>query len=95
MIQTYAQFNPLEVSNSSSLFSLFALLPFLMMALHVIVAIGCWIGIREACERVVGRGGRLQILGPGTWALAGLLGSVITVAIFWVMHESTLIRRRE
>ncbi len=95
MLQTQPSFNPLEITDSSGLFSGVMFIPFLIMVLHAIIGIACGIGIWEACDRVKTRGDKVQILAPSMWLLAGLVGSLVSVAIFWVMHESTLVRRKE
>ena len=33
---------------------------------------------------------RLQFVGPGIWFLATLLGGIVVVAVYWLMHHSTL-----
>lgn len=38
------------------------------------------------------RGQCLALVSAGTWAFAALLGGVITVAIYWFIHHSTLTR---
>lgn len=95
MLQSEIQFNPIELSSSPGAFGGLIVVPLFMMALHAIIAIACAIGIWEACDRVKARGDKVQILAAGMWALAGLLGSLVAVAIFWAMHESTLARRKE
>ncbi len=95
MLQPQSEFNPLEVSTSLDPSAGLMVFPFVVMLLHGIIAIGCAVGIHGANARVKARGDKVQIITPWTWVLAGLLGSVVSVAIYWVMHESTLVRRKE
>ncbi|MCP5020656.1 MAG: hypothetical protein GY930_02670 [bacterium] len=95
MLQSEIQFNPVEFSSSSGAFGGLVMIPLLMMVLHGIIAVACGIGIWEACDRVKARGDKVQMLAPVMWLLAGLLGSLVSVAIFWAMHESTLVRRKD
>lgn len=54
--------------------------------LHLFLTIGVY---QEASDRTI-RGRKLWFIGPFLWAFATLLGGIVTAAIYWLMHHSTL-----
>jgi hypothetical protein len=53
---------------------------------HVIFAVAVW---RDA-RRWRRRGGRTVLVAGWVWTLATLVFGLLTVAVYWVMHHSTL-----
>ena len=54
--------------------------------LHLFLTIGVY---SEASDRSI-RGRKLWFIGPFLWAFATFVGGVLTAAIYWLMHHSTL-----
>jgi len=48
------------------------------------------VAIKQDADRLIQRDGCLFLVGPGLWSLATLLGGVTVVALYWVVHYSTL-----
>ncbi len=75
-------------------FPVFALLAFAMTVIagaalllsNVIFAIG----VMRDGDRIRERGADTQFVGPAMWALGVLVGSFAVVALYWVVHHSTL-----
>ena len=60
--------------------------------IHIAVVIGCAMAVAEANKRMEAQGRRPEMLSPLIWILACLVGGVLTVALYWGMHFSTLSR---
>jgi hypothetical protein len=60
--------------------------------LHVAVVIGCAMAIAECNRRLEHQGRKPEMLSSLMWVLAGLVGGIVTVVIYWAMHFSTLSR---
>ena len=70
----------------------FGVLAFLIMLVHVAVVIGCAMAIADANRRLEHQGRKPEMLSPILWVLASLVGGILTVALYWGMHFSTLSR---
>jgi hypothetical protein len=69
-----------------------SLLAMVFSLLHVAVAVGCAMAIAEANRRMEAQGRKPELLSSLMWVLAGLVGGVVTLVIYWAMHFSTLSR---
>jgi hypothetical protein len=47
-------------------------------------------GVMNDAERIRSKGEEVAFVGPGTWALGVLVGSFLVVALYWLVHHSTL-----
>lgn len=54
--------------------------------LHLFLTIGVY---NECSERSI-RGRKVWFIGPFFWAFATFFGGIVTAAIYWVLHHSTL-----
>jgi hypothetical protein len=71
-------------------FTLIALGPFALFAaalflINVIFAVG----VMRDGDRIRERGGETFLVGPTWWGLATLFGSIVVIALYWLVHHST------
>jgi uncharacterized membrane protein YadS len=48
------------------------------------------IGITRDGDRIREKGGETMFVGPNGWALGVLVGSFLVVALYWLVHHSSL-----
>jgi len=48
------------------------------------------IGITRDGDRIRERGGETRFVGPNAWGLGVLVGSFLVVALYWLVHHSSL-----
>lgn len=68
------------------------LLAMVFSLLHVAVVIGCAMAIAESNRRIEAQGRKPEMLSSLMWVLAALVGGIVTIAIYWAIHFSTLSR---
>jgi hypothetical protein len=62
---------------------------FLAMAAFLVNVVFA-IGITRDGDRIREKGGETMFVGPNAWALGVLVGSFLVVALYWLVHHSSL-----
>lgn len=67
-----------------------SVLAFILTILHMVVVVGCALAINDANKRIEVGGRQPEMLSSMMWVLAALVGGMLTLALYWGMHFSTL-----
>jgi hypothetical protein len=65
-------------------------LAILWMALVVIVHVSFMIGVFVDARALAQKRGSTTFVAPLIWAAATLIGGILTVLVYWIVHRSTL-----
>ena len=68
----------------------------LAMGAVLVIVIGFFVhllfalGVMRDGDRIRTAGGDTRFVGPGAWAASVLLGGLLAVALYWLIHHSSL-----
>jgi hypothetical protein len=63
--------------------------PALLAAALFLINVVFAIGVMRDGDRIRERGGDTFLVGPTAWMLATLFGSIVVIALYWLVHHSS------
>jgi len=80
--------NPNRLLPGFGIMSLYGLVLLPIAIVHIAFALGVWDDARRFRVKRTGP----FLVGPGMWALATLMGGMLAVGVYWLIHHSSLRR---